>query len=66
MSEQQDFDHRHAAQPSGQDPLASDPQSRWGIGIRALYDAVIQEPLPIDFQRLVEELAKKSSGNCVE
>jgi hypothetical protein len=31
----------------------------WNEGIRALYDAVVQEPLPADFHKLLEELGKK-------
>ena len=30
----------------------------WGEGIRALYDAVTQEPLPSDFQNLLNQLAQ--------
>ncbi|MDP9057687.1 MAG: hypothetical protein M3N34_10270 [Pseudomonadota bacterium] len=30
----------------------------WAEGIRALYDAVTQEPLPSDFQNLLDQLGK--------
>jgi hypothetical protein len=32
----------------------------WTDGIRSLYDSVAQEPLPADFQKLLEELFRKS------
>lgn len=30
----------------------------WANGIRALYDAVTQEPLPADFEMLLNQLGK--------
>jgi hypothetical protein len=37
-----------------------DPAPGWSQGIRALYDAVVQEPLPPDFVKLLDELGKKA------
>jgi hypothetical protein len=39
----------------------ADAKPGWSEGIRALYDAVVQEPLPADFQKLLDELGKKAS-----
>jgi hypothetical protein len=49
-------DGRHR---SGYD-AAADPAPGWSQGIRALYDAVVQEPLPADFLKLLDELGKKA------
>jgi hypothetical protein len=55
--------HKFRARPAGWHRPGSDPQADcapgWSQGIRALYDAVVQEPLPADFLKLLDELGKK-------
>ncbi len=65
MSEPQDIRRRRAGQnrlrfhePSTQ----ADATSNWSEGIRALYDGVVQEPLPADFVKLLDELKKKNAN----
>lgn len=34
----------------------------WAKGLRRLYDAVVEEPLPDNFTRLLEQLDKDDNG----
>jgi hypothetical protein len=61
MTEPYHFRARRAGQHRpGHDPHSDDTPG-WSQGIRALYDAVIQEPLPADFLKLLDELGKKAA-----
>jgi hypothetical protein len=62
MTEPQHVRARPAGRPrSDKSHSPADPAPRWSEGIRALYDSVVQEPLPADFLKLLDELGKKAA-----
>ena len=59
MAEPQDFSRPRAARHRPGLCEAHTDETMWSEAIRALYDGVVQEPLPPDFIRLLNELQKK-------
>ncbi len=60
MTEPKQFRARAAGQHHFGADLHADAPG-WSHGIRALYDAVVQEPLPADLLRLLDELGQKTA-----
>jgi hypothetical protein len=52
------FDRKYAKTPDAQRSVPEMPA--WAEGIRTLYDAISHEPLPTDFQTLLNELGKSA------
>lgn len=51
-----------ASQPPPPPPLQAGLQAHIGRQLRAVYDAVANEPVPDRFLKLLEELERKKSG----
>jgi hypothetical protein len=60
MTEPLQFRSRADGQHRAGGDTQADSAPGWSQGIRALYDAVVQEPLPPDFLKLLDELGKKA------
>jgi hypothetical protein len=49
------------AKKRAREPAVADLGQQIGAGLRALFDGVVQEPVPEKFRRLLDELERKSS-----
>ena len=58
MAEEEEEALARAGKGAGEKPA---PKPGWAKGLRQLYDSVVDEPLPDDFQDLLEKLDKESS-----
>jgi len=48
--------------PNQTDAAAETQRPDWADGLRQLYDAVVDEPLPDSFKDLIDQLDTESSG----
>ncbi len=49
-------DSKGSRPPGGKDGMSADKQPGWARGLRDLYDAVVDEPLPDSFEDLLKKL----------